>query len=60
MTNGKEKPMTHTVEILVEKRMYRPAGWKNLRTYIAECRLTPKRIYWCKEPVQPRLALSTV
>ena len=37
--------MQHKVNILVEKRTYKPAGWKRLRDVIMPCRITPKRIY---------------
>lgn len=36
---------TTKVNILVEKRTYRPAGWKKLREFIVPCRLTEKRIH---------------
>ena len=34
-----------TAHLLVEKRTYKPAGWKELRRLTLPCRITPKRVY---------------
>jgi hypothetical protein len=34
-----------TAHLLVEKRTYKPAGWKKLRTVTLPCRTTAKRVY---------------
>lgn len=33
------------VYVLVEKRTYRPAGWKKMRALDVKCRVTAKRVY---------------
>lgn len=39
------KLVNGVARILVEKRSYKPAGWKELRNFTLPARITPKRIY---------------